>query len=131
MSENTPFIEIVPFSTSPRGCDAPGTRRKIEILGHEYPAATNFEPANIFSGRTTKRDQIEIFTGTSTFRMATESRTQSLHILFIAGGLKDFVDNLQRLEPSVLLILRVGARRGSQRTEWFAMRFMGAENTAD
>jgi hypothetical protein len=131
MGESTPFIEIVPFPTSPRGCDAPGTRRNIEILGDEYPAATNFEPANIFSGGTTKRDQIEIFTGTSTFRMATESRTQSLHILFIAGGLKDFVDNLQRLEPSVLLILRVGARRGSQRTEWFAMRFMGAENTAD
>jgi hypothetical protein len=40
------------------------------MLGDENPAATNFDPANIFSTRSTKRNLIEIFTGTSTFRMA-------------------------------------------------------------
>jgi hypothetical protein len=51
IGENTPFIQIVPLSASPRGCNALGTRRNIEMLGDENPAATNFDPANIFSAR--------------------------------------------------------------------------------
>lgn len=54
----------------------------------------NFKIANILYSKTTKMDLIEIFTGTSTFRMAPESRAQSLHILFIAGDLKDIDDKL-------------------------------------
>jgi len=58
----------------------------------EYPSAANTKIANIHYGETRKRNLREIFTGTSTFHVAPESRGQSLHILFISEGLKDFDD---------------------------------------